>query len=245
MIKSLGDRMKENYENITRSYLMKRTPVIIRVDGRAFHSYTRRMDRPFDGRFRSAMVYGAREVMIQMQGCKLAYVQSDEASFLLTDFDTLQTEAWFAYNCNKLVSVSASIMTAEFNSRIKEIFATDHEEIIGDKLATFDSRAFNIPKEEVSNYFLWRAQDWVRNSLLMYARSFFSHKTLMNKNAGNIHNMLHSIGKNWAIDLSDDEKNGVFIIQSDDKLEYVNDIEPSYFAIDRLTKRYLKENDNG
>lgn len=218
-MKSIGDRIKENYENRARYELTRRIPVIIRIDGRAFHTFTRGMNRPFDQKLIDAMVESARVVANSVQGCKAAYVQSDEASFLVTDYDTLQTDAWFGYNKSKVESISASIMTASFN-RIMSI-GTD---------AYFDSRSFNVPREEVSNYFLWRALDWERNSLTMYAGSFFSHKQLHGMNSADKHEMLHEIGKNWTTDLTSQQRNGTFIISG----EVRTDILPTYDQIDSV-----------
>lgn len=213
----LGDRMKQ-YENVERRYLTRRMPVIVRVDGRAFHTVTKGCKKPFDHDVINAMFQAALDVFSEMQGCKMGYVQSDEASFLLTDFDRLETESWFGNNLQKIVSISASVMTAEFN-------LCHWSESL--PVAYFDSRAFNIPKEEVANYFLWRAKDWARNSLQMFCRAHFSHKELKGKNTQAMHDMLHSIGKNWTTDCSDVEKNGTWILP--DKPRY--DIKPSYAEI--------------
>jgi tRNA(His) 5'-end guanylyltransferase len=138
-----------------------------------------------------------------MQGCKMAYVQSDEASFVITDYDQLDTQGWFYYNQSKIVSISASHMTASFNHTM-----------IGQgrpSQAMFDARAFNIPPNEVPNYFLWRAQDWHRNSVSMYAQANFSQKALHGKSIPEMHEMLHTIGKNWTTDLTERERNGFFL----------------------------------
>jgi tRNA(His) guanylyltransferase len=219
-MKSLGDRMKE-YEDCYRITLTRRTPVIIRVDGKAFHSLTTKCKKPFDKDFMNAMLYAASQTSLQMQGFKLGYVQSDEASFLLTDFDEINTEPWFGNNLNKIVSISSSYMTAFFNQGW--IWVREDKSV-----GVFDSRAFNVPIEEVANYFLWRARDWERNSLQMYCQAFFSHKELMNKDATAQHEMLHSIGKNWATDLTPREKNGTFIFE--DKV--IDDFIPNFETIE-------------
>jgi len=211
---SIGDRMKKYYEDRFRVYLVRRTPVIIRLDGRAFHSMP--LGKPFDQSFMTAMQCAAESTSFEIQGFKFGYVQSDEASFLLTDFDNLDTEAWFDYNLAKIVSISASLMSVHFN----EIFRRASKEV-------FDGRAFNIPREEVANYFIWRYQDWQRNSLQMYCQSFFSHKEMMNKGREDQHEMLHSIGKNWAMDLSSVEKNGIFIFPGEVTSNYV----PAYESL--------------
>lgn len=184
MVKSLGDRMK-GYENINRNFLMRRTPVIIRLDGKAFHSYTRDCERPYD-----EILHNIREQTLEylcenIQGCIIGYSQSDELSLVLKDWQTFTTSAWFDNNLQKIVSVSASMCTMKWNGLIGdwELFAatdregsTDYPQI--GPIAVFDSRAFNVPKEEVVNYLVWRQQDWERNSVQMLGQSLYSHKEL-------------------------------------------------------------------
>jgi tRNA(His) 5'-end guanylyltransferase len=195
---SLGDRMKK-YEDISRIFLTRRIPVIIRIDGKAFHTFTKGFQKPFDEVLINTMQETAKELCERIQGCKIAYVQSDEISLLFTDDDTITTDAWFNKNIQKMVSVSASIATMGFNKsfglnvwdyqnkgvdekysefinpEIKK-FADIYYKKIG--TALFDSRAFIIPKEEVANYFIWRQQDATRNSIQMLAQANFSHKQL-------------------------------------------------------------------
>ena len=219
---SLGDRMKQNYERPAQHYLTRRTPVVIRIDGRAFHTFTRNFPKPFSMKFMDSMITAATIVAGEMQGFKLGYIQSDEASFLLTDYDDLQTQPWFGYKQSKIESVSASIMTAAFARCMRLAGVTD--------LATFDARAFNVPEDEVVNYFLWRAQDWARNSLNMYAQSFASHPLLQGKNAADMHEMLHTVGRNWTTDLTGEERNGTFLANG----EWLIEILPTFTAINEL-----------
>lgn len=197
-MESIGDRMKENYENRSRYKLTRRVPVIIRLDGKAFHSLTRGYEKPFDRLFNNAMRWTASHLLKEIQGAKLAYTQSDEISLLLTDFDRLNTDAWFDYNIQKMSSISAGMASAYFT--INHCTETEY--------AVFDSRCFNIPKEEVNNYFIWRQKDWERNSIQMFAQAHFSHKQLHKKNCPAIHEMLHEKGVNWA-HLEAKWKNGV------------------------------------
>ncbi len=198
---AIGNRMKENYENRNRTYLTRRTPVIMRLDGKAFHTLTRGCKKPFDLHFRISMQNTAKYLCNNIQGVKCAYTQSDEISLLITDFDKLTTDAWFNYNVQKMTSVSAAMASVKF---------TEEWGWTG----LFDSRVFNIPKEEVCNYFVWRQQDWTRNSLQMVSQSLFSHKELHGKNQSDMHEMLHVKGVNWATDYSEVEKNGTFITRS-------------------------------
>lgn len=224
---SLGDRMKR-YEAVTQLQLTPRSCAIIRIDGRAFHTFTKGCSKPFDMELIRAMIGSAQAVSEDMQGFKLGYVQSDEASFLITDFDELETQGWFDYNLQKIVSISASVMTAVFNQIVSVSSLPGSP--MGSKLATFDSRAFIIPKDEVANYFLWRAKDWARNSIQMYCRSFFSHKELHNKTVSDMHDMLHDIGKNWTTDLEPMIKNGTFLIKNCFHYE----VQPTYADISKL-----------
>lgn len=209
---SLGTRMKDNYENRERRYLTRRTPVIVRVDGRAFHTLTRKAKKPFDASFVQVMQSAAIAVAANMQGFKLGYVQSDEVSFLLTDFDTLDTDAWFDYNLQKVVSITAAMMTAHFNRIAGNILARSQGWLPAVDLnpPVFDARAFNIPLEEVPNYFLWRAKDWERNSVQMLARSRFSQKELHGKDRAKMLTMLEAEGIRWN-ELPDHLKNGTYI----------------------------------
>ena len=215
----LGDRIKR-YEAVTRYFATQRMPLIVRVDGKAFHTFTNGMGKPFDANFMTAMVNAARDVAKEMQGFKVAYVQSDEATFCLTDYDNLESQGWFGYNLQKIISVSAAMMSVNL---IKQLGTK--------KLPVFDSRAFNVPIDDVINTFLWRAKDWERDSLQMYSRSFFPHKELQGKKRSDIHEMLHEIEKNWAKDLTMQEKNGTFILAREEGFDIRHDIEPRFEAI--------------
>ena len=209
---ALGDRMKENYENRQRFYLVRRTPVIMRLDGRAFHTLTRKhCEKPFCNTFQESMVHGAKQCLKMISGARCAYVQSDEVSILISDFDKLTTDAWFDYNVQKMVSVSASRMALSFSRR----FGQEGE---------FDCRVFNIPLAEVTNYFVYRQKDWLRNSIIMCSLSVFSPKQLHKKRQTDMHDMLHGVGKNWATDLDSKWKNGVFIVKKESEWVETGDV---------------------
>ncbi len=210
---SIGNRMKGNYEHRTRIKLTRRTPVIIRLDGKAFHTLTRTCTKPFDKHFQQCMIDTAFQLCEEIQGAKCAYIQSDEISILLTDFDRLSTDAWFDYNLQKITSISAAMASVFFTNFLQK------DNRFNDKNAFLDSRAFNIPKEEVCNYFIWRQQDWLRNSLSMLCQSIFSHKQLYKKNSKDMHEMLHTKNINWA-KLPEIDKNGTFICYKDKWLQY-------------------------
>lgn len=199
---SLGDRMKENYENRSKTYLTRRTPVIIRLDGKAFHTFTRGMKKPYDEIFHNTMNATMKYLCENIQGCKLGYTQSDEITLLLTDYDTLTTSAWFDYNVQKICSVSASMATMAFNKFLHKFFneifiygKDESREYVGtlsNKLgdAMFDSRCFNIPESEITNCFIWRQQDATRNAIQMLGQCNFSQKQLQGKSCNDIQDML-------------------------------------------------------
>jgi len=191
---SLGDRMKR-YEAVSKILLPIRSYVIVRIDGCHFHTYTKNLQKPFSADLIEAMEYATQKTADSMQGCKLAYVQSDEASFLLTDFDDLNTAAWYDNQLQKIVSVAASTFTAYFNfKRAEQVAINDWHQ----RLATFDARAFSLPDHtEVMNYFLWRIKDAERNSLAGLCQSLYSHKELMNKNSSQQQELLFQKGINW------------------------------------------------
>lgn len=181
---SLGNRMKENYENRAKTQLLRRTPVIIRLDGKAFHTFTRGFEKPFDNILTEAMQQTMLTLCKEIQGCVLGYTQSDEISLVLTDYKNLETAAWFDYDIQKVCSVSASMVTLAFDRCFLDVILSKNislKDIHVDavvKGALFDSRCFNIPKEEVTNYILWRQQDAIRNSINAVGQAYFSHKEL-------------------------------------------------------------------
>lgn len=199
-----GDRMK-GYENTFRHSLPRRLPVLIRIDGKAFHTYTKGCQKPFDFDLNNAMWETAKYLCENIMGCKVAYHQSDEISLLLTNDDKLTTEAWFDNNLQKIVSIASSLATAKFN----EIMRSKYLE---KQLALFDARAWVLPKDEVNNYFLWRQQDATKNSISMVAQHYFSPKQLHKKNGSMKQDMLMEIGVNWN-DLPTWQKRGACIIK--------------------------------
>lgn len=213
---SMEKRFKDNYESRSRVYLYRRMPVIIRLDGKAFHTFTGGFDKPFDGYMMRAMQETAKYLCENIQGCVLAYTQSDEISLLLIDYETLDSDAWFDYRLDKLVSVSASLATLQFNRVFAELVRDDKKYAkalaVG---ALFDARAFNLPKEEVTNYFYSRQADATRNSIQMVAQKYFSHAELMGKDTNMLQDMLLTQKDvNWN-DFSIPEKRGTCCIRTE------------------------------
>lgn len=193
-----GKRMKENYEEAAKFRLLRRTPVAIRIDGKAFHTFTRGFDKPFDDVLMKSMDMTMVSLCKNIQGCVLGYTQSDEITLILIDYQNLNSQPWFNYEVQKMCSVSASIATAAFNEYY-EIFRTSNRIKHHSQEANFDSRCFNIPREEVTNLLYWRQVDAIRNSTEMVGRTYFSQKELMNKSQDDIKTMLLE-QKNVSVD---------------------------------------------
>ena len=253
----LANRMKE-YEKRNQYYLQKRTPVAIRVDGRSFHTFTKGFKRPFDDILMKSMQETAKYMCENMGNAKFAYIQSDEITIILVDYDTLETDCWFNYRTDKLCSISASMATMAFNRAfVKNVDewgrltfpnwdeGGTNEEVDVDLLklngayqraigkgATFDARCFNIPKEEVTNLIYWRQLDATRNSIQMVGQANFSHKELQNKSCNDIQDMLHEQkGINWN-DYPTVCKRGTACIKNRKIIEYLDEFKVTAKLID-------------
>lgn len=251
----LGARMKA-YENCYRVYLPKRQAVIIRCDGRAFHSFTKGFNRPYDTLFAYCMRETAKQLCENISGCVFGYTQSDEISLVLVDYKNINTEPWFGNNLQKIVSISASMATYFFRKNFeeaikdeyfdwyttgtvndeKEKLLNQHTQAYDNKLCVFDSRAFILPREEVSNYIYWRQLDCVRNSIQLAGQAYFSHKQLQNKNCDQIQEMLwqeHQV--NWS-KYPTWFKNGVAIYKQPREIYHKNeDGTQSFIVRDKFT----------
>ena len=211
----LGKRMKEFYEQVPKTHLVRRMPVAIRIDGKAFHTFTRGFEKPFDEVLGRAMRETMKYLCENIQGCVLGYTQSDEITLILIDYKKLTSSAWFDYEVQKMCSIAASMATMAFNRAFdREVtkFYYKHNIVepsgneywdsqdshihfatydnARDKGAMFDARVFNIPKEEVANLIYWRQLDATRNSIQMVGQANFSHKELQNKSCNVIQEML-------------------------------------------------------
>ena len=215
MADSLGDRMKE-YERSAASTLPKKLPVLLRVDGKAFHTYTKDCDRPFDQNLIEAMWETAKVLCEEIQGAQLAFVQSDEISILIHNYKNRESEPWFGNKVQKMVSVAAGSASGVMTKESVRIFGTTREGIFQPrrKRACFDARVWVLPPFEVCNYFIWRQQDWTRNSVQMLARSLYSHKQLIGKNNPELQELCFQKGQNWN-DLPTYLRRGACIVKTD------------------------------
>lgn len=225
----LGDRMK-GYENITRNHLISRMPVIIRLDGKAFHTFTRGFDKPFDQAMGNSMQATMKYLCEHIQGCVLGYTQSDEITLVLVDYENLKTCSWFDNNIQKIVSVSASMASYAFSKALLGYsgFNDIYRKKVENLGAFFDSRVFNIPKEEVTNCVFWRQQDAIRNSKQSLAQAHFSHKELHKKNTDELVTMVkEKTGILWN-DLPIKWQRGSCCIKDEDGHWFIDDNIPEF-----------------
>lgn len=238
----LGKRMKESYEQVPKTRLVRRMPVAIRIDGKAFHTFTKGFQKPFDDVLIKSMQETMKYLCENVQGCVLGYTQSDEITLILVDYKNLNSDAWFDYEVQKMCSVAASMATMAFNKffinnchewamnyedlndiinengAFQKLFNTYTKAI--EKGAMFDARCFNIPKEEVTNLIYWRQLDATRNSIQMVGQANFSHNELHGKSCNKIQDMLLTEKDiNWN-DFPTHQKRGSCCVKSTDTCVY-------------------------
>lgn len=179
-------------EKVHRTYIPSDASFIaLRLDGKAFHTYTRGLQRPFDSLFMEAMDETTSILCREVSGTVLGYTQSDEISLFLSVKKNENTQPWLGGAIQKIVSVSAAIATANFNAiRTRQGF--------GDTLAYFDSRIMSFASvEDIDDYCAWRRADAIKNSTSMAADVHFSPKQLELKNSEERREMLASLGSPW------------------------------------------------
>jgi tRNA(His) guanylyltransferase len=226
---NLGDRMKR-YEAAARTTLPWRMPVVIRVDGRAFHTWTRGLEQPYCQRFADAMNFVAAALCAEVQGAELAYIQSDEVSILVHPYKRIESMPWVGNEVQKIVSLTAAVAAAEMTAQSRSV----HGEM---RRAHFDSRVFVLPEAEVCNYFVWRQNDATRNSLQSLARAHFSHKQLHGAGQSEMHEMLHTKGINWN-DLPTEQKRGRCVARVS---SVVDGVERHTWIVDREIPIFTKD----
>lgn len=224
MFDALGDRMKR-YEQAYRIVLPGRMPVLLRVDGKAFHTWTRNLERPWSELFAAWMDRVAVALCEECQGAQLAYVQSDEISVLLHNYKTHATQSWFDNQLQKMVSVAAACAAATMT----------HE---SGRAAKFDARGWVLPEAEVANYFLWRQNDASRNSIQALAQSLYPQSQLTGKCQAELHEMCFAKGHNWN-DLPTRQKRGRCLVR--ETYPASDGVERSRWTVDNEIPRFVGE----
>ena len=231
----LAIRMK-SYEERQDFKLLTKMPVVVRIDGRAFHTFTKGMVRPFDDDvLLEAMRRTALYLCKNISGCVFGYTQSDEITLVLTDYENYNSQPWFDYRIQKICSITASMATKEFNTSFRELVNKKYEKISSEEAtlyrnsidkAMFDSRAYNMPIDDVPNVLYWRQLDASKNSVSQVAQSMFSNKELHGKNQADRIDMLFEKGLNWY-DMPIYLKRGTCVVQ------IINDKKEKEWIVDK------------
>ena len=154
-------RMKA-YEKLASQAIPKELPMIIRVDGKAFHTYTKGLEKPHDPNITMVFALAAAATAKHIQMCELVYTQSDEVSFIVMNHLLGENgDPWFGGKVQKITSIAASIFTSYFSMYAMEFLP--HK-----KQAFFDARTYPMPRDEIKNYLRWRQMDCTRNCWLGY-----------------------------------------------------------------------------
>lgn len=201
---AMGDRHKAFESRETMHRLMPGLPVLVRLDGRAFHTFTRGLARPYDERLSRSMIETTK-YLVDHTHASVGYTQSDEISLAYPNTDP-NNQVMFDGRVQKLCSILAAMATAKFN---QQILANIPEK--AHLLPLFDARVYQYPTLDLAaESFVWRETDATRNSLTMAAHAYYSHKELHKAGYARKHEMLHAKGLNWN-DYPDFFKKGTYV----------------------------------
>ena len=207
------------YEQVSKGTLTKRVPVVIRIDGKAFHTFTKGMKKPFDNIIEETMLETMKYLCENIQNCVIGYTQSGEISLVLCDYESIDTSSWFDNEIQKLCSVTASMATFKFNQvfkeKVQQSCEADNKAYVKKVIsgALFDARAFNVPIDDTHNYLVYRQQDATRNSVQSLARSMYSSSEINGINAKDLQDkMFTEKGVNWN-DLTAYQKRGLCCVK--------------------------------
>lgn len=192
---TLKERMK-SIQAIRDYKLNKDSYILCHIDGRAFSKMIKkRFKLPFDDDFMQMMDETAAYVCSNVQGAKLAYVQSDEISIVITSFkydidELFNSSPFFDYRLCKLQSIIASLATAKFNQLYtlrtinEDSNKSIRQQINEIPLIQFDCKCWDVNTyEDMFAWFKFRQNDCIRNSKNQFAQAYCSHKDLLNKNS--------------------------------------------------------------
>ncbi len=189
---SLGDRMKEYERAEAGRRLMPLLPAVARLDGRAFHSFVRGLERPYDKRLSDLMLDTA-VVLVRESNAVVGYTQSDEITLAWVQ-EEYDSQIFFDGRVQKMTSTLAALCSAHFNRRLPAFLPAEYAE----RLPVFDCRVWSVPNlEEAANTFLWRELDATKNSVSMAARALYDHAAIHDKSGAEMQEMLWQKGVNW------------------------------------------------
>lgn len=145
------DKLMRRFEQSLDKTMLEGIYVVARLDGHGFTRLTKKewnLEKPFDIKFRDAMIETTKRLMDCGFRIIYGYTQSDEISLLFHLKDDT-----FGRKERKLISILASEASVAFSMHTG-------------KAAVFDNRLVPLPSiENVVDYFRWRQEDAHRNSL--------------------------------------------------------------------------------
>jgi tRNA(His) guanylyltransferase len=191
MKQNLGDYIKQLESQTTKQFMIPRIPIVIRLDGKSFHTFTKGLKRPYDERLSQLMVDTTKYVMKQTNPV-FAYTQSDEITLVYYN-ENIESDIIYGGKLHKLTSIIPGFATAFFNKKLGEYIPEKKDDMI-----VFDGRVFNTPSLlDAANTVLWREIDATKNSITMASLSVYSHKEIDGKNSSQKQEMLFEKGINW------------------------------------------------
>ena len=190
---SLGDLMKAYEMSMAGVKVMKGIPLIARLDGRSFHSFTKGLPRPYDQRLSTCMIETTK-FLVEETHASVGYTQSDEISLAWFIPADSVADYMFDGRVQKLTSILAGLASAKFLRLVIENIPEK-----ADKIPVFDCRVWQVPTLELAaQAFLWRELDATKNSISMAAHAYFSHNSLQGLNGSDKQERLWAEkGINW------------------------------------------------
>lgn len=188
----LGDRIKEYEAAESQRKFLRYLPIVARLDGRGFSTFTKGLERPFDLRMTTAMS-STLKWLIENTGARFGHTQSDEMTVAWYEPDR-KSKVFFDRRIQKMNSVLAGMVSVHFFSQIRDSWPSEY----WTKLPHFDCRVSQYPiLEEAANVFVWRENDAHKNSVSMAAQHYYKHAFLQHKSSNEMQELLFQKGINY------------------------------------------------
>jgi tRNA(His) 5'-end guanylyltransferase len=239
MVDTLGDYVKGFEKVATGPSIPKGKPMLIRLDGRAFHSFTKGLTKPFDRNLTSLM-QATTKYLVHQSNALVGYTQSDEISLVCFIPAESEAEYFFGGRVQKITSLLASMATAYFNKGLSDFLPEKK-----DSLPLFDARVWEVDSlRDAFLTLLWRERDAIKNSITMVAQYHFGHSKLQGISGKQKREMLHDIGDPWE-NYDDCFKRGSYFGRVTEKrlltAEELETIPEKYRPTEPITKSYIKQ----
>jgi tRNA(His) guanylyltransferase len=189
---ALADRCKSFEAAEAGRRAARGTPLLARLDGRAFHTFTRDLRRPYDEAMSRCMIETAR-YLVQELNALVAYTQSDEITLAWFEPADSPTEYPFDGRYQKLASVLAGLASTRFYQLVLELMPAKVREV-----PHLDCRVWQVPAlSDAAEVFVWREEDAIKNSTTMAALAHFTDREIHGKDTATKQEMLLARGVDW------------------------------------------------